>query len=162
MASMIDPLRHLVHARVDFVLVGGMAGVVHGSSTVTRDLDICAEFTDANMARLLVALDDLHPMLGRGPLARPVAESASELAASSDMQFQTDLGPLDVLPEIRGVGAWHDVRVAADTIDLGDGLTCRVLGIDALLAAKRALGRTRDRLAASELEDIRRRLRDGG
>jgi hypothetical protein len=54
------------------------------------------------------------------------------------------------------------VLAAADVIDIEPGLRCRVLGLDALIASKRALGRMRDLLAVEELEDIRRRLRAGG
>jgi hypothetical protein len=36
---LIDCLRD---ADIDFVIVGGFAGMLHGSTLVTRDLDICA------------------------------------------------------------------------------------------------------------------------
>ena len=43
---MTQQLHHLIQrlsdAEIDFVIVGGFAGIVHGSSLVTRDLDLCA------------------------------------------------------------------------------------------------------------------------
>jgi len=42
MASTLDLLKRLIGHEVEFVIVGGVAGVLHGSSLVTRDLDVCA------------------------------------------------------------------------------------------------------------------------
>ena len=46
-------LNNLVHvlqnANIDFVIVGGYSAVLHGSSMVTQDLDICIRFDEAAM-----------------------------------------------------------------------------------------------------------------
>jgi hypothetical protein len=44
---------------VKFVLIGGMAGVVHGSPFPTEDIDITPERSQENLARLSSALTDL-------------------------------------------------------------------------------------------------------
>ena len=54
-------IERLCDAGVDFVIVGGFAGMLHGSSLVTRDLDVCAVLSAENIAKLRAALGDLHP-----------------------------------------------------------------------------------------------------
>jgi hypothetical protein len=59
MQSLSDLLLRLAESGVDFVVVGGFAGVLHGSAYVTRDLDICAVLTPENLEKLREALRDL-------------------------------------------------------------------------------------------------------
>jgi hypothetical protein len=54
-------IERLCDAGVDFVIVGGFAGMLHGSTLVTRDLDVCAVLSAENIARLRAALGDLQP-----------------------------------------------------------------------------------------------------
>ncbi|MBC8024720.1 MAG: hypothetical protein H7Y89_01900 [Steroidobacteraceae bacterium] len=54
-------LQRLIDADVEFVMVGGFGAVVHGSSLVTRDLDVCALLTPGNIEKLRNAFHDLHP-----------------------------------------------------------------------------------------------------
>ena len=51
-------LETLLLNNVDFVLIGGFAGVVHGSTLVTQDLDICAAITKENIEALRISLRD--------------------------------------------------------------------------------------------------------
>lgn len=153
----LDLLRRLIRARADVALIGGMAGVVHGSSLVTRDVDVCAKPGVANMVRILAAVKDLDPRDGRSTDAPPLQRSAEDLAASADVSLLTSAGRLDILWDVPGVGAWPDVKASSEATDLGEGDSCLVLGLDALIASKRAVGRTRDLVAVEELEEIRRR-----
>jgi hypothetical protein len=159
MVSNVDLLRRLARSGFEHVLVGGMAGVVHGSSFVTRDIDVCAPFTELNFVRLVAALSGLDASHRLRPLQPPMCESAVELAAASELSLSTSLGPLDIIPDVAGLGSWPAVLAAAEIVDVEPGLGCRVLSLDALIASKRALGRTRDLLAVEELEEIRRRTR---
>ncbi len=62
---MSDPfnlLRRLAQARVEFVIVGGYAGVVHGCTYVTQDIDVCCVFSPDNLLMLQEALSELHPV----------------------------------------------------------------------------------------------------
>jgi hypothetical protein len=52
MASTLDLLKRLSDHGVKYVLVEGMACVVHGSQVVTQDVDICASLTPENMSGL--------------------------------------------------------------------------------------------------------------
>ncbi len=40
MSDLRNLLHRLAHAGVDFVIVGGYAGIVHGCTYVTQDIDI--------------------------------------------------------------------------------------------------------------------------
>jgi hypothetical protein len=60
-------LQRLSDAGIEFVVVGGVAAVLHGSSLVTRDLDVCAELSSQNLRKLRDALRDLHPVHRIGP-----------------------------------------------------------------------------------------------
>ena len=57
----------LVKAGVEFIVIGGVAATVHGSSYVTEDLDICYARTDANLKRVAAALAPFHPRLRGAP-----------------------------------------------------------------------------------------------
>ncbi|MBS1983747.1 MAG: hypothetical protein JST16_06205 [Bdellovibrionales bacterium] len=49
--DLVLELERIRNARIDFVVVGGFAGVLHGSSLVTRDLEVCTLLTPENTER---------------------------------------------------------------------------------------------------------------
>jgi len=53
-------LQRLCDADIDFVIVGGFAATLHGSSLVTRDLDVCAILSNENVEKLRDALRDAN------------------------------------------------------------------------------------------------------
>src|SRR5665647_1173971 len=55
-------IKSLLDHDVEFILIGGFASVVHGSNHVTQDLDICTVLSQDQLARLRMALADLHPV----------------------------------------------------------------------------------------------------
>lgn len=160
MASTLDLLKRLSDHGVEYVVVGGMAGVLHGGSMVTEDLDLCAPLTQDNLARILVALKELSPRHRMSPQQPPLPEDPAKLAGFKNLFLATDFGQLDILSEITGVGAYPEVVRHAVQVTLA-GVSYRVLDLDALIASKRALGRPRDLQAARELEAIRERIRGG-
>ena len=67
MADLNQLLRRLCDAEIEFVIVGGFAAVLHGSTLVTRDLDVCTVLTDANVERLRTgAVDFVTAVSGVG------------------------------------------------------------------------------------------------
>ena len=63
---MIDPvaaLRVLAEHDVRFVLIGGQAALARGSSTMTRDVDVCYDRAPDNLDRLAAALTAMHARL---------------------------------------------------------------------------------------------------
>ena len=157
MVSTLDLLKRLNQHNVKFVLVGGMACVIHGSQVVTQDVDICAPLTPENLSGLLGSLAGAHPRFRMSPDLRPLPDIPEALAGFKNLHLITDLGQLDVLPEIAGIGEYSEVEQHTILVDL-EGTPCRVLDLDTLIAAKKAMNSPKDRQVALELEAIRERL----
>lgn len=156
MDTIHDILRLLHQHDVEFVIVGGMAGIVHGSSVVTEDLDICAPFTIDNLSRLLAALADVNPRHRIPPQHPSLSEDPQTLSTFNNLYLLTDRGQLDVLSAIDNVGSYEQLAERTISITFG-GLTFRVLDIDALIRAKEAMSRPKDIQTARELKALRER-----
>ena len=154
-------LRRLARAGVHFVVVGGYAGVVHGCTLVTQDIDICCEFSPANLLALQAALAGLHPVHRMTPGRLPLELTAENVGEFRNLYLDTDLGHLDCLSEIQGLGGFDALANASQTIEI-DGMSVRVLTIDALIAAKEAMNRPRDREAIRQLRAIKELKDQGG
>lgn len=152
-------LQRLIDADVDFVIVGGFGGVLHGSSLVTRDLDVCAVLTPDNLEKLRHAFKDLRPTHRHSPQRLSFLDVPEQGASLKNLYLQTDLGPLDLLGSITGVGDFERVSSRAVEVELF-GRRVRVIGLEDLIAAKEALGREKDLLAAKELRAILERGRN--
>jgi hypothetical protein len=158
MASTLDLLKILSEHQVQYVLVGGMACVFHGSQIVTQDVDICAPLTPENLSRLLAALAGVHPWFRMAPDLQPLPDTPDKLAGFKNLYLQTDFGQLDVLSEIAGVGEYFELERHTIQMDLG-GALCQILDLDTLIVAKGAMTSPKDHQAVIELEAIRERLR---
>ncbi len=151
----------LSNGRVEFILVGGVAATVHGSSRLTQDVDIVYARTDANVKRLVTALKPLRPYLRGAPPGLPFAWSGETLRAGLNFTLTTRAGDLDLLGEITGGGRYADLLPHTVTISLfGHPTTC--LNLDWLIRTKRAAGRPRDLEAIAELEVLREETKQRG
>ncbi len=147
-------LKHLTDNRVEFVIIGGYAAVVYGSSMVTEDLDLCVPFSRENMHNLLNALSDAHPshrMIGDN---LPLSESAKQLSSFRNLYLTTDFGYLDLLGSVAGIGSYEDVIKESEPIELFD-FSCQVLKIDALIRAKEEMKRPKDLETVKQLKVIK-------
>ena len=151
-------LSRLAEANVEFVVVGGLAMVSHGSAHVTDDLDLCYHRTPENLWSLVTALAPLHPVLRGAPVDLPFRFDVPTIQAGLNFTLTTDLGPLDLLGEITGLGGFDQVAAQAEWQSIY-GLAVRVLSLEGLIAAKSAAGRVKDRLHLLELVELKR-LRD--
>ena len=52
MTNLNELLKKLLKEKIDFIIVGGFAGVVHGASQVTQDLDICLLINEHEISNL--------------------------------------------------------------------------------------------------------------
>jgi len=154
-ADLTDIIERLIQAEVDFVLVGGLAAVTHGSSMATQDIDICCDFSTESLLRLQSALADLHPVHRMTTNQVPLKLDAGNCAKLKNLYLETDMGQLDCLGEISGIGNFETVKQQSEPIELDD-LPCRILRIDALIAAKKAMGRPKDLETIRQLEVIQR------
>lgn len=147
-------LQRLAEHRVEFVLVGGYAAVVHGASFVTRDVDVCLRFSTENLLRLQSALSDLHVFHRMTPQRLPFEISPDTCHELKNLYLHTDLGVLDCLGEVAGIGDFETVKRHSREIQLPFG-GCLVLDLDALIKAKQAMGRPHDRLTVIQLKAVK-------
>ena len=154
MSSLEDIVERLIRAHVEFVIVGGFAVLAHGASLMTEDVDICCPFSEANLRAIETAVRNLHPVHRMTPQRLPFEVTPN--LASSLKNLGTDLGKLDCLGEVLGIGDYDEVSRRSVEIQFESG-PCRVLSIVALIEAKAATNRTRDRMAILQLKAIKER-----
>ena len=147
------PLRLLGEYKVECVIVGGVAAAIHGSLLLTNDLDVCYARDPANLKQLADALQSVHGRLRNAPEGLPFLLDAETLKRGLNFTFATDIGDLDLLGEVRGVGQYDEVRADSVIVELFGYRFC-VIDIGKLIVAKRAAGRPKDLIALPELEAI--------
>jgi len=152
-----DPLaalRALSDADVDFVLIGGVAARLHGSPSLTRDVDICYSRDRDNVERLAAALGSLHARLRGVDDDVPFVLDAATLLAGANFTFTTDVGDVDVLALPAGVEGYAELAAHAEVVDLDD-MSILVTTLDDLIRMKRAAGRAKDRAEVEILAALR-------
>lgn len=153
MPNLSNLLRRLIEADIEFILVGGFAGVVHGSSYLTDDLDVCAVISPDTIEKLRLALGELHPVHRMTADRKSFMEIPESGVSLNNLYLATDEGVLDVLGSIHGLGSFDEFVDRAEELSLF-GLTCRVVSLPDLIRAKESLAREKDLLAAKELRAI--------
>ncbi len=153
MTPLSQLLQRIADAGIDFVIVGGFAAVTHGSSYVTRDVDLCVALSAENIARLRQALADLNPRHRMTPQRLSFLTHPPAGQAVQDLYLVTDAGVVDVLSSVLGVGDFSRLKARAESLEV-DGRSYAVMSLDDLIAAKEALGREKDLLTAKELRAI--------
>jgi predicted nucleotidyltransferase len=146
-------LRTLVSTEIEFIIVGGLAATIHGSSRLTQDIDVVYARTDTNLGKLVEALLPFEPYLRGAPPGLPFDWSASTLKRGLNFTLSTKLGDLDLLGEITGGGGYPELLPHSIEVELF-GLTCWSLDLLTLIRTKRAAGRPRDLEAIAELEAL--------
>jgi hypothetical protein len=128
LAQIIPPL---VRAKVDFIPVGGMAAILHGSARVTFDVDLVYSRGDENIRRLADALAPHKPYLRGAPAGLPFEWNAKTVRSGLNFTLTTALGDTyqDLLP--------HSCEVEAFGVSF--------------IRIKEAAGRPKDREAVAEL-----------
>lgn len=158
MKSLHELLQRFADAGLEFVVVGGFAGVLHGSSYVTNDLDICAVMSPETMEKLRSMLADLHPVHRMTSRRLSFLEHPTEGQTPANVYLETDAGIVDVLGSVLGVGDYQAVARGAVQVTLF-GQKHRVISLEDLIRAKEALGREKDLLVAKELRAIQAKCR---
>jgi hypothetical protein len=146
-------LETLVRHEVEFVVVGGVAAVLHGAGVTTFDLDTLIRVSDDNARRLLGAFDDLGAHFrGHTPSLRPVRE---DILAGRHLLLATTAGPLDVLGFIGRGDRFEDLADHVRPMDIA-GLSVPLLGLDELIRQKEIMGRDKDQAALRLLREVKK------
>lgn len=144
---------------VDFVVVGGLAGLAHGSSYPTFDLDVAYSREQPNLRRLAAALTEIGVTLRGAPPDLPFHLDAQTLANGANFTFDTEFGSFDVLGDIAGIKNYEELR-RDSRVERIAGVEVRVASLDHLITMKRAANRTKDQLMVLEYvklaDDLRR------
>lgn len=146
----------LVEAKVEFVLCGGLAAFLQGSSILTRDVDVVCDFGHENIRRLFEAVKDLHPYHRMMPGRIPFALGQATSQPFQNIYPATDWGQLDCLGYVKGIDGYGECLKWSEPIEMA-GFTMLTLTLEGILLAKRAMGRPRDLQAIFELEAVRER-----
>jgi predicted nucleotidyltransferase len=150
-------LKAFIEKRVNFVVVGGYAATLYGSGYLTSDLDICYDRTSENIERLVAALKPYHPHLRGAPPDLPFIFDVKTVSQGMNFTLQTDIGDLDLLGHMDGIGQFPEV--ARDAVSISTyGMECRVVSLDALIRSKRAACRAKDLNLLPELEALKEEM----
>ncbi len=153
--DLFNLLERLVNAGVDFVIVGGFAGVVHGCTYITQDIDICCDFRPVTLLSIQKAISDLHPVHRMTPGRKKFELTEQTCSQFKNLYLDTDIGQLDCLSFIDGLGDYGEVRRESELIEVEE-IKMRVLSVDALIKTKKSMNRIRDKEAVLQLEAIKK------
>jgi hypothetical protein len=152
MTEFPDLISQLNAAGVRYIVIGGFAGILHGSPRLTQDLDVVYERSAENVARLVDALAPFEPYPRGAPPGLPFRWDARTVLNGRNFTLITSLGWIDLLGEAGGLT--YDLLLPdSQEFEVNSE---RVLGVTlpTLIALKRAAGRPKDFEALAELEAL--------
>lgn len=152
-------IKALTENKVEFVIIGGVAISVYSSGYITRDIDFCYNRTPENLKKIISALAPFNPRLRGFPDNLPFVWDEQTLRGGTNFTLITDIGEIDLLGEIAGVGTFEDAFENSIVVKLYD-CDVHVLSLEDLIKAKRAAGRTKDLLVLPELEALQELLKE--
>jgi hypothetical protein len=151
----------LIAHGVDFVLIGGLAGISHGSAYPSYDLDVVYARDRDNIGRLAAALQEIGVRLRGAPADLPFLLDAETIEKGANFTFETPYGDLDILAAAAGMPSYRELKDEGVDREVFGHLV-RVASIDHLIAMKRAANRTKDKLMVEEYIVIADRQRAAG
>lgn len=137
--------------KIKFIIVGGLAAIVHGSARLTQDIDIVYERSKENIKNLITALNKLHVKLRTKEKDLPFIFDERTINNGLNFTFTTDLGDIDILGEIAGGGNYNQLIKHTGFIKIF-GVECSCVDLETLIHLKRSAGRRKDFEAIAELE----------
>ena len=147
LAQIIPPL---VRAKVDFILIGGMAAILHGSARVTFDVDLVYSRAHENIERLAAGLAPHGPHLPDASPGLPFAWDAKTISSGLNFTLTTKLGDVDLFGEVASGDTYEDLLAHSFDVD-AFGVRFKCINLPTLIRIKEAAGRPKDREAIAEL-----------
>lgn len=152
-------LAALCAERVDFVLIGGMAAILHGDVGVTIDLDIVPEHERDNLERLATALRHLDARIRTEGEPEGLAFDCSarffrNLAPDAIVNMTTRAGDLDVAFRPSGTEGYRDLVRSSAEVEVADDVRILVASLADVIRSKEAAGREKDRIALPRLRRL--------
>ena len=164
---MFDPVRIcsvLREEEVEFVVLGGFAAVVRGSSLPTRDIDVIPARDQLNLDRLGRALTRMNAKIRISGDSVPTTIDGAFLANIPHMlNLVTDFGEMDLTFSPAGsAGEFEGWKKGATLEVIDDGVTVLVASLDDIIDSKRSANRPKDQMALPYLESLRDEIRRQG
>jgi len=147
-------LKSLNAHKVKYIIVGGTAAIAQGSVHLTFDFDICYAREKENLENLVKALTPFHPYLRGAPRDLPFIFDARTLKAGLNFTFSTDVGDIDIIGELSGIGYYDEVIKLSEETEIYNQ-KCYVLTLEGLIQNKKAVARKKDLELLTELEALR-------
>ena len=136
-------LKVLKDGQVQFIIIGGVAGLAHGLARATFDVDVVYARNRANLQRLAEALKPYDPYLRGAPPGLPFSWDERTVRAGLNFTLITSLGDLDLLGEVTGAGTYE--QLSPDCVEMEVfGVSCLCVTLERLIQIKRAAGRPKD------------------
>jgi predicted nucleotidyltransferase len=154
-------LRRLTAHGVDFVVIGGVAMILHGAARLTRDLDIVFAPDEGNLEALARVLVESEAQLREVGEKVPFVPDGATLRNVRLLTLTTNAGWIDVHRAVDGGPPYERLRGAAERMDVG-GFSILVASVDDMLAMKREAGRPQDLVDIEALETIKLLRKDRG
>jgi hypothetical protein len=163
MPEPLDPeciFRVLRKHRVDYVLVGGLAAVLHGSPTMTNDADIVPAKDNKNLARLALALRDLDARVRAAgePDGVPFDPHPALLASMAMLNMTTRCGDLDLTFSPTGLGDYDALVANSESFAVAGGRV-RVAALADVIRSKTAANRPKDHITLPILRALEEEIR---
>lgn len=148
MPAALDPqclFSTLAEHEVDYVLIGGLAAVLHGSTAMTNDADILPDSDIENLERLGRALTALNARLrvDGDPDGIPFDPHPSLIASMAMLNMTTRCGDLDLTFTPSGLDGYPGVSERSVTFHVGE-LHIRVAALADIIRSKEAADRPKD------------------
>ena len=154
----------LTDAKVEFVVGGGVAAVLHGVERVTLDIDLALNMDPANVEEFLQVMHKLglqprvpvpaRDLMSREAVRRMIAEKGAMVFSFVD--FDRPLRHVDIF--LQGNLSFEELSRGARKVVIEDR-AIKIMGIDKLLETKRAITPLRDKdlIDIKELEKLQGR-----
>ena len=149
-----------------FVLIGGMAAVLHGDPGVTVDVDITPAPDPQNLSRLAAALRSLDARIRTEEAPEGLRFDCSpeffqNLGPGAILNLTTRAGALDIALVPAGTTGYHDLRRDAVSLEAAPGVFILVASLADVIRSKSAADREKDRRALPRLYDLLERTGSG-
>lgn len=146
---------------VRYIVMGGFASVIHGSTLPTRDIDLVPDGSEENLERLARALRRMNAMIRTSDEPVPAPIDARFLRNSEVMlNLVGDLGDIDIIfrpaGPLDGYTGWQNHSVE---VEIAEGVSITIGSLDDIIESKRAADRPKDQAAIPYLESLRDQLR---
>lgn len=149
---------------VRYVVIGGLAAILHGAPHVTTDVDIVPEEALRNLERLSEVLRELNAKIrvAGEEDGVPFGHDADSLARVRIWNLVTDVGNLDITFQPSGTYGYEDLRRDAVRMTVR-GIEVPVAALADVIRSKEAADRQRDRAILPTLRRIlERQSGEGG